>query len=254
MTTNQKIDEQFTVQRYNSAGGTENYTSAVEGIWLWQSETIIFEKYFQKNDNIIDVGCWAGRTTFNLYTLGYKNLTGLDLSENLIAFAQNYAKQYEYNIPFLLGNALQLPFETGTFDNAIFSFNGLMTIPSKEKRLQAMQEIRRVMKKDGIFIFTTHDREDISGEKYFEYWKQEKELWENNKQDPRLFELGDRLTLEFWTEFFIHIANQSEVKNLIQQANFTLIETIMRRDISEENEKVKNFSAECRFWIVKKTN
>ena len=189
MTTNQQIDEQFVVQEYNSSGGIENYSSAIEEIGLWQSEIRIFEKYLHKNDTIIDIGCGAGRTTFNLYTSGYKNLTGLDLSENLIAFAQNYAKQYEYDIPFLVGNVLQLPFETGTFDNTIFSFNGLMTIPNKEKRLQAMQEIRRVLKKDGIFIFTTHDREDISGEKYFEYWKQEKIQWENNKQDPRLFEL-----------------------------------------------------------------
>ena len=247
-----KIDENFVVQEYNSSGGIENYSTAIENIWLWKSEQILFKKYFNKSDTILDVGCGAGRTTFGLYSLWYEYLTWIDLSENLITFAKSYAHQHQYILPFMVGNVLQLPFEEKSFDKAIFSFNGLMCIPNKEKRLQAIKEIRRVLKDWGVFIFTTHDRDDSSGKKYFEYWKQEEQTWNSGGQDSRLFELGDRIVHGNWMETFIHVANQQEVYELIEKSDFFLIETVMRWEIAEESSTVKDFSGECRFWVVKK--
>ena len=45
---------------------------------------------------ILDLGCRAGRTTFGLYNIEYKNI----LSSKLINFAINYNKQKNYNIKF----------------------------------------------------------------------------------------------------------------------------------------------------------
>ena len=48
----------------------EKYSSAVSEIGLWTSEKIIFSKYINQSDRILDIGCGAGRTTFALYALG----------------------------------------------------------------------------------------------------------------------------------------------------------------------------------------
>ncbi len=50
-----------------------------------------FDKYINKDDNILDLGCGAWRTTFVLNKLGYHNIVGVDIAESLIDFAKNYS-------------------------------------------------------------------------------------------------------------------------------------------------------------------
>ncbi|CUX25521.1 hypothetical protein BN3590_00439 [Clostridium sp. C105KSO15] len=56
------------------------YMKSIEDIGLWNSEKVIFLKYLKKDDNILDLGCGIGRTTFNLYNLGFTNIIGIDYS------------------------------------------------------------------------------------------------------------------------------------------------------------------------------
>lgn len=55
---------------YNHMSVVEKYVNDVSKIGLWQSEEIIFSKYINKSDKILDIGYGAGRTTFALYDLG----------------------------------------------------------------------------------------------------------------------------------------------------------------------------------------
>lgn len=123
-------------------------------------------------DKILDIGCGAGRITFALYDLGYKNILGIDLSEEMITECNSIKGNRNANINFLVADAAKIPFEDNSFDVCIFSFNGLMTIPKYENRLCAVKEIYRILKSDGKFIFTAHDINNI---KFLDYWKTEKE-------------------------------------------------------------------------------
>lgn len=233
-------------------GAVENYSNATLNLGLWASEKYVFSKYFKYDDRILDVGCGTGRTTFALYELGYKKITGLDLTPTMLDGAREINKEKGYGIEFVIGDATNLEYEDNSFDCALFSFNGIMQIPMIENRIKAMSEIRRVIKKDGYFIFTTHDRNSEGS--YKEYWENEKKLWEQGQQDARLYEFGDRIALarNEIREVFIHIPDRTEILECINKAGLTLVEDFYRSEKFNESEAVKKFSGECRFWITKK--
>ena len=77
-------------ETYNREEMQKTYTEAVDKVRLWKSEKIMFDKYIPKNSSILDLGCGAGRTTINMFKIGYKNIVGLDISDKFIEFAINY--------------------------------------------------------------------------------------------------------------------------------------------------------------------
>ena len=226
-----------------------HYFDATINIGLWESEKYAFNKYFNKRDTILDIGCGTGRTTFALFEEGYKNITGLDLSPKMIDEAKKISLNKKNNVEFIVGDATKLPYQDESFSNIIFSFNGFMQIPSSQLREKTLYEIKRVLKKGGHFIFTTHDRGEDKA--FLEFWKNEEKLWRNGKQNPRLFEFGDILSpLSKGT--FIHIPTKIEVVKLIEKLDLKLIEDFYRSDLFNESKEVKKFSNECRFFIVQK--
>lgn len=170
----------------------------------------------------------------------------------MINAAQRLNAHFDLNIDFRVGDATNLDFKNGSFDKVIFSFNGIMSIPSQVNRNRALQEIYRILEKQGIFIFTTHDRN--KEEAYFAFWESEKVYWESGKQNPRLYEFGDLITnsKNENSEIFIHIPDKAEVKSWLEIHEFEVLETFYRSDNFEESKAVKEKSGECRFWIAKK--
>ena len=81
----------MTISEYNDSAVVGSYEEAVDSIGLWESEKLIFGKYLRPGMKILDIGCGAGRTTFNLYKLGYRDITGFDLSAAMIAACKKRA-------------------------------------------------------------------------------------------------------------------------------------------------------------------
>lgn len=248
----QRIESEFIKNQYRS--GLENYKKLTKEIGLWDSEQYAFQKYLNPKDKILDLGCGTGRTTFPLDNLGYKDIIGIDLTPEMIELANELNTHFNSQVKFKIGDATNLEFSDFTFDVVIFSFNGLMSIPNSLNRNKAIKEVHRVLKESGKFIFTTHDRE--KEEQYFKFWKEEKQKWKSGNQDPRLFEFGDLITKSRneTKEIFIHIPSQVEVKKMLRNNGFELLETFYRSDKFIESEQVKSKSGECRFWITKKEN
>lgn len=248
-----KITLETTHNGYSDNDVVNKYINEAENIGLWESEKIIFAKYLKPEMNILDLGCGAGRTTFNLYKLGYKSITGLDLSEAMIDACRKRARNENLDIDFIAGNACETNLQSNSYDACIFSFNGLMTIPSKENRAKVFAEVFRMLKDGGIFIFTTHD---IENETYRAYWAEEKERWEKGEHDPRLIEYGDMIFTEkksgSQTELFLHIPTYGEISEQFQNAGFTIIERSVRSEICHESEAVLSYSFDCMFWVLKK--
>lgn len=240
---------------YNDDMVTKHYGNAVYEIGLWKSEKFLINKFFDTNSKILDVGCGSGRTTFALYDLDYKNIAGIDLAENMIEQAKNIALDLNVKINFEVMDATNLTYSKNSYDNILFSFNGIESIPSKKLRIKCLQEIYKTLKPGGYFIFTTHNREESS---FAKYWFEEKKLWEENKQNPNLEIYGDMfsnniddMTIE--NKIKLHIYSLEEMKTEIENnTSFKIIDIINRDKNFLENAKVQKFSTNCLFWILQK--
>ena len=245
-----KIDKDFIKESFTAEKTVSDYTRAVEEIGLWESEKMMIEKYFNPENRILDIGCSAGRTTIGLYRLGYHLIEGLDLSEAMIVQARRISKDLNYNISFRVGDVAYLDYDDETFEVALFSFNGIMQIPGKENRIKVLKEIKRILKLEGYFLFTTHDRD--SGKEYESFWQEEKKKWALHIQDKSLHEFGDKIIKMEERDVFLHFPIREEVISSLEEAGFVLIEGILRSELCEESEEVKKFSTDCVFWLVQK--
>ena len=115
--------------------------------YVWK-DLEYFKRFIRNNDKILDLGCGNGRL-FELFKDKDVEYIGIDNSKELIKIA----KQKYPNANFQVGSALNLPFQDNSF-NKIFSIAVFHHIPSKKLRLQFLQEVKRVLKPNGLLILT----------------------------------------------------------------------------------------------------
>jgi SAM-dependent methyltransferase len=236
---------------YRDDASVAAYLEEVDSIGLWASEQRLAERFFKKSDRILDIGCGAGRTTFHLYRLGYTGIIGLDYSEKMIAVCRQQAVARQMDIPFVRADARKLPYGQGAFDAVLFSFNGLMTIPGRDNRLQAMGEIFRVLKTGGVFLFSTHDRDNPA---FRDIWTRYSRTWGTPRADRRLVDYGDLYFVERENgpEGFLHVPSQQEMLAFIGESGFVLEYFALRDSIAQESALLKQRAANNFFWVVKK--
>jgi len=96
---------------------------------------------------VLDVGCGTGEIGFLFAELGH-HVTGLDLSEKMLAKAREKASKKMYDTIFKEGDAEDPPFEAGTFD-VVVTRHLLWTLPHPDTAIQNWKE---VLKKGGVLI------------------------------------------------------------------------------------------------------
>jgi ubiquinone/menaquinone biosynthesis C-methylase UbiE len=102
--------------------------------------------------DMLDIGIGAGRTT-RYFTPLVRTYVGIDYSKPMVDVCRN---QFRYD--FRLADARDLHiFSDSSFDFVLFSFNGLDNILFFHERTKALNEIRRVLKTKGWFIFSSHN-------------------------------------------------------------------------------------------------
>jgi ubiquinone/menaquinone biosynthesis C-methylase UbiE len=227
----------------------QDYTRAALTIGLWNSESILFERYFEPKGHLLDLGCGAGRVAFALYEKGFQHITGVDVAEAMVlqAKAIHLSKGAPPGLHFEAQNALHLPYPPEHFDGIIFSFNGLGQIPFRANRRKALLEIHRTLKKGCFFAFTAHDRES-----YPKFWEEERIRWREGKQHPLLIEFGNRICETPWGRYMFHVPTEKEMHFELKKAGFTPVFTALRSAIAQESEATEAFSNECRFWVAQK--
>jgi SAM-dependent methyltransferase len=124
-----------------------------------------------------------------------------------------------------------------------------MQIPHRENRKRAMRESFRVLRPNGRFIFTSHDR---NIPKWKKFWENEKKKWRIGLQDKALVEFGDRYGETPNGKLFIHVPDTMEIRKDLKDVGFLLERDVLRSKISDESQIVKDFSDECRFWVARK--
>ncbi|MBK8965202.1 MAG: class I SAM-dependent methyltransferase [Lewinellaceae bacterium] len=108
------------------------------------------------NWRMLDLGIGLGRTTLHFAPL-VKEYVGTDYSFGMIKTYQKLFPETNPNVQVRLSDARMMQeFESGYFDFILFSFNGIDYI-SHEDRIDALKEVKRIGKKGGLFVFSTHN-------------------------------------------------------------------------------------------------
>lgn len=228
----------------------EHYARAANNVGLWLSEEKIFQRLFKQEDSILELGCGAGRIAIGMWEIGYRHLLGIDYSRAMIQEARRINQVLGYGISFQVGDATQIKFPDGSFDGAIFGFNGLLMIPQRENRRKAMAETFRVIKPGGWFVFTGHDRLAHGSRKL---WKEQEKLWQRGGQHEELEMMGDLFhKMPEGGEMFIHSGTRAEILEDLQSVGFLHEVDCLRSEIASESAQVRQFSDDTRFWVVQR--
>lgn len=133
-------------------------------------ECIDFIDSNSESSVIADVGCGNGRHLIPCVKK-CKMAIGLDLSIELLKIVQNKAtKENIENIVLINSDALHLPIKSNSLDAVLF-IAALHNIKGKNKRIEALTEIKRVLNKDGTALISVWSRwQDKYRNHFFKKW------------------------------------------------------------------------------------
>ena len=112
---------------------------------------------------VLEIGIGAG-ANLKCYPASVKGIIGLEPSARLISMARHAAAQSPQRIAavnFMEASAEAIPLEPGTVDTVVMTWT-LCSIPAP---LQALREMRRVLKPGGQILFVEHGQSPDGGVK-----------------------------------------------------------------------------------------
>lgn len=141
----------------------ESFAQTRSSIW---PEIQFLADYVKDGNRILDIGCGSGRL-YELFKEKKVEYFGIDFAKRLIEIAKRKYNEdslnlssekeetkKEISIPtFLAINAFNLPCDDNFFDK-VFSIAVFHHIPSREKRILFLKEIKRVLKPKGELFLT----------------------------------------------------------------------------------------------------
>ena len=116
-----------------------------------------------------------------------------------------------------------------------------MCLPSRDHRQAALRSIHRVLKPNGILLFTASDREKGANAAY----------WAKEETSDELIP-GDRWHESDTSPVFIHSSTETETRQELLETGFTLIECPLSSEIAADGPLVREFAGETRFFVARK--
>jgi SAM-dependent methyltransferase len=142
------------IPTYNTPAVAQYYAALN---YLTPCEQLLFETHLRPGMAILDLCVGGGRTTAYLSSIAARYV-GIDYAPEMIAACRKKFPQLEFEVE----NAADLSgFISSSFDAVVMAFNGIDYVIPEENRFRALCEIRRVLKPEGILIFSSHNPRSI---------------------------------------------------------------------------------------------
>jgi ubiquinone/menaquinone biosynthesis C-methylase UbiE len=125
--------------------------------YLTPCERFLFKIYLQEGMAILDLGVGGGRTTSYLSNLASRYI-GVDYATTMIEQCRRRFPHLDFRVAE--GSRLTM-FRDGSFDAVIMAFNAIDYVIPDEARSACLDEIRRVLKADGLLIFSSHNPRSV---------------------------------------------------------------------------------------------
>ncbi|HEV3317491.1 MAG TPA: methyltransferase domain-containing protein [Candidatus Angelobacter sp.] len=137
---------------YNSSETAEYFGTFKKD--LFKAEAVILDTLREeiKDQPILEIGIGGGRITQHLRPLS-ADYIGVDYSEKMIEFCRHRFP----DLPLFVCDARDMSrFEAERFGTVMFGYNGIDEVGARD-RVLILQEIHRVLKQNGVFIFSSHN-------------------------------------------------------------------------------------------------
>ena len=134
-------DPNSQVPYWDAAAATKTFTHPLHLPWL---------RGISRHAAILDYGCGYGRTMAELERHGFTNLTGADISPEMIRRAQHLHPTKDFTT---LGTPPAWPTADAEFD-AILLFAVLTCIPGDESQRRLIAELRHILKPGGLLYLS----------------------------------------------------------------------------------------------------
>ena len=133
-------------------------------------QCINFIKSLKHTDSVADLGCGNGRHLI-ICAEHYKQVIGLDISKELLGIVKNkLLKKNLKNAVLLHSDVRYIPIKEESVD-AILYIASLHNIKGREKRLQSLKELKRILKKEGTALISVWSRwQDKYRKLFFKKW------------------------------------------------------------------------------------
>ncbi len=105
----------------------------------------------------VDIGCGPGYTLIPLLKKGWKDVQGLDISEEMLSLAKKNIKEAGFDadiIPLQIGDIENLPFEDNTFDTVTCA----AVIEYLKTDDKALTELKRILKPGGTIVIVVRNK------------------------------------------------------------------------------------------------
>ncbi len=216
-----------------------------------------FMKYDVPVRRILDLACGTGSITVPLARKGYE-MTGIDLSSEMLALAQEKADAAHVRIRFSEQNIALFDAGRG-YDAVICSFDGYNYLTKSADVVSSFARVYETLNDGGMFIFdvsTPYKYENVLADNAYVYEYDDLFLsWQNyfNKKTG---------LCDFYLTFFIEDGTAwrrmdeyqrqrryplPKLKKMAEQAGFTVLETVSELDFSPMEK-----TSERAFFILQK--
>ncbi len=122
-------------------------------------DRILLQSFASENagkGRMIDLGCGPGQTTAFLSRFGVTDILGMDISPIMI----EQARKLNPGLKFETGNMLQLNYSDDEFGSAV-AFYAIVHFDEMQLTI-ALNEIKRVIKSNGQFLFSFHVGNEVA--------------------------------------------------------------------------------------------
>ncbi|XP_023139604.2 eEF1A lysine and N-terminal methyltransferase isoform X1 [Amphiprion ocellaris] len=123
----------------------------------------VLHKYIKVQDKVLVVGCGSSELSEQLYDVGYKHITNIDISETVVTHMTQRNAERRPGLAFHQVDATQTPYEDASYQAALDKAT-LDAVASEEEGTLArnmLTEVGRVLKVGGRYVCVTLAQESV---------------------------------------------------------------------------------------------